>query len=325
MKTVEVAIEYVLTGLLALCAFGLPFTPWYGLDGKTLGARSDTLLGILGLAYLIGVIFDKIADTLLSPFDQWLRLRVACRRQDKTLCYSEDGFPQDILEFALRDKGGDCLEWMDSLRSRIRTARGLAVLGLPAVLGIAVYRDWDPLSPSLWRPFPHLVIAFNALFILVALLLSTSCRINRPDRVKKQKRAVDESAKAKQWPSTRSQCPAGSIGNQGQQCRQPASERWRPSKWFEIPRTNELVGDRADRANSLRRAKRNVWIRASPFVIMQAVSAVAVIVLACSQSKSSLSPEYVVLAAAGTVLALLALWVWYQITDTYMRFVAQRS
>ncbi|HAV77427.1 MAG TPA: hypothetical protein DCX53_08740, partial [Anaerolineae bacterium] len=52
-----------------------------------------------------------------------------------------DAFPQNKLEFRLRKAQDGRLQWMDSLKSRIRTSRELAVLGLPAALGIVVYRD----------------------------------------------------------------------------------------------------------------------------------------------------------------------------------------
>ncbi len=315
MKTVEVAIEYILTGLLMLCAFGLPFARLYGFDSSSLGTGNERLVGVLGLAYLFGVVFDKIADTLLSPFEQWQRFRAANDRQNKERCPTADGFPQDALEYRLRKEAGGHLEWMDSLRSRIRTTRGLAVWGLPAALGIALYQHSNPLHQSLWHPFPHLAIALNLLFIIVALLLSTLLQIVPSDPTKNKK--LRENKPAEACSSTQSQIPSGSAGNQ-----------WHPSKWFEIKRTEEFTGNKKERENVLNEVKPRVWIRASPYLLMQAVSAAGVIVLACSrppdwQSACSLSCRCAVLAVGGIVFALFALWVWYQITYTYMKFLAQ--
>lgn len=139
MKTVEVAVEYVLVGLLALFAFALPFFPG-ALDPAWLS--SEKLIGILGLAYLFGVVFDKIADTMLAPHEQYLRIAQARRNLKEgggSTGDSVDPFPQDRLENSVRSAGDGRLEWMDALRGRIRTTRGLAVFGLPAALGIVLY------------------------------------------------------------------------------------------------------------------------------------------------------------------------------------------
>ncbi len=139
MKTVEVAVEYVLVGLLALFAFALPFFPG-ALDPAWLS--SEKLIGILGLAYLFGVVFDKIADTMLAPHEQCLRIAQACKNLKEgggSTGDSVDPFPQDRLENGVRSAGDGRLEWMDALRGRIRTTRGLAVFGLPAALGIVLY------------------------------------------------------------------------------------------------------------------------------------------------------------------------------------------
>src|SRR5258705_12994449 len=106
MKTAEVAIEHVLTGVLALCAFLLPL-----LSGSSFNERmleSETLIGVLGMAYLFGVVFDKLADTVLSPIEQWLRLGLANEfLEENGPRYNGDPFPQDVLEYSLRgDKNG---------------------------------------------------------------------------------------------------------------------------------------------------------------------------------------------------------------------------
>lgn len=136
MKTVEVAVEYVLVGLLALFAFALPFFPG-ALDPAWLS--SEKIIGILGLAYLFGVVFDKIADTMLAPHEQCLRIAQACKNRKERRDRTGDPFPQDRLENSVRSAGDGRLEWMDALRGRIRTTRGLAVFGLPAALGIVLY------------------------------------------------------------------------------------------------------------------------------------------------------------------------------------------
>ncbi|MCP5044879.1 MAG: hypothetical protein GY944_27950 [bacterium] len=149
MKTAEVAIEHVLAGLLVISAFLLPFVSELPV---VLEPELDTkdVVGVLGLAYMIGVVFDRVADTLLSPRERYLRLEVAAKHASKS---AGDPFPQRELEYELREKNDGRLEWMDSLRSRIRTARELGVWGQPAALGLVVYAvsraDAQPYSPAL--------------------------------------------------------------------------------------------------------------------------------------------------------------------------------
>src|SRR5438034_6254538 len=138
MKTAEVAIEHILTGVLALCAFLLPFLSEFGIAGKVL--QNEVLVGALGVAYLFGVAFDRLADTILSSMEHYLRLSLADEYLgNKKPTLDGDPFPQDQLEFALRSQKSGRLEWMDSLRSRIRTSRGLCVLGAPAAMGLLIF------------------------------------------------------------------------------------------------------------------------------------------------------------------------------------------
>ena len=140
MSTAQVSIELVLAGILALCAFVLPFLG--GQDITTDLLQSNALIGVLGAAYLFGVVFDKLADTLLMPMENHLRLKQAAKYLHKKPKFKgKDAFPQNILEFRLRKAQDGRLQWMESLKSRIRTSRELAVLGLPAALGIIVYQD----------------------------------------------------------------------------------------------------------------------------------------------------------------------------------------
>jgi hypothetical protein len=172
MNTAEVAVEHVLTGLLALCAFLLPLLS--GIEVNESLLTSETLIVVLGLAYLFGVVFDRLADTVLSPIEQWVRLKLADRLYTiKALEYKGDPFPQDDLEFSLRGEQSGRLDWMDSLRSRIRTSRGLAVFGLPAAMGIAILRPGNPMSQLRWDWWPHAAVAVNLILLFTAVCVSS--------------------------------------------------------------------------------------------------------------------------------------------------------
>lgn len=176
MKTAEVAIEHVLTGILALCAFALPLLSGSN-NLQKLFTHDSAVVGVLGAAYLIGVVFDRLADTMLSPMEQYLRLKLAGRwlaerlKNKAPLYKGVDPFPQDALEFSLRGGEGGRLEWIDSLRGRIRTCRGLAVFGAPAAMGVAIFVHFTPgLGNGQWSWQPRLVIGLNLLFVLLSVL-----------------------------------------------------------------------------------------------------------------------------------------------------------
>ena len=67
MKTAEVAIKHVLAGLLSFCAFMWPLLSGFNVDQKLL--QSGAMLGVPGMAYMPGIVFDKLADTVLSPIE----------------------------------------------------------------------------------------------------------------------------------------------------------------------------------------------------------------------------------------------------------------
>jgi hypothetical protein len=137
MQTIEVAVEYVLVGLLAFAAFVLPFLAAIPFDQ----ANTQSVVGLIGLAYFAGVVFDKIMDVQLSPIEQFLRFCKALELvKEKKALTGDDPFPQDLLEFEIRKSDDGRSAWMDALRSRIRMCRGVSVLGIPAAMGFSVYR-----------------------------------------------------------------------------------------------------------------------------------------------------------------------------------------
>jgi len=177
MNTAQVSIELVLAGILALCAFVLPFFPDADLNSDLL--TSEALVGVLGLAYLLGVIFDKLADAMLQPTEHLLRLKQA----DEYLCdhphfKGNDAYPQNKLEFNLRKSKDGRLDWMNSLKSRIRTSRELAVLGLPAAMGIVIHQSAAPQ----WISIP---IALNLLLFIITVWIESN--------------TVDKGSKPSRW------------------------------------------------------------------------------------------------------------------------------
>ncbi len=170
MSTAQVSIELVLAGILALCAFVLPF--FTGVDiGKNL-FEDNIWIAVLGLAYLIGVVFDKLADTILSPFEHIQRLRLADEYLAANPAVKEqDAFPQSAMEAHLRKENDGRLEWMESLKSRVRTSRELAILGLPATTGAVIYLGFT----TRWE---YAFVGVNLLLFMAAIGID----LRRPDK-----------------------------------------------------------------------------------------------------------------------------------------------
>lgn len=167
MNTAQVSIELILAGILALCAFVLPF--WRGTSIDPQFLQNEALIGFLGLAYLLGVVFDKLADTMLTPAEHFLRIKQGAKFLDDHKTFKgKDPFPQNDLEFSLKKAKDGRLEWMNSLKSRIRTSRELAVLGLPAVMGLTIYQT----TRASWWIF--LPVALNLLLFIVTIALEAS-------------------------------------------------------------------------------------------------------------------------------------------------------
>jgi hypothetical protein len=172
MSTAQVSIELVLAGILALCAFVLPFFTGTKIDNALLA--DNIWIAVVALSYLLGVVFDKLADTLLTPFENFLRLRQADKYLKSNPNFKKDPFPQNKLEFRLREEKNGRLEWMESLKSRIRTSRELAVLGLPATTGIAIYIGLANLKVSASIHWVHIFIVLNLVLFIASALLDSS-------------------------------------------------------------------------------------------------------------------------------------------------------
>ncbi len=137
MKSTELFVEQTLTGFLVLTAAAAPFMAWESLGKLPEEAKGgldiSSAAGAIGAAYLLGVIFDRFADTLLERFNRWNRLLFAIELKEKNEALSpDDPFPEDRIQVEVIHQGGEAWEWMDYLRSRIRIARAMAAF-VPAL------------------------------------------------------------------------------------------------------------------------------------------------------------------------------------------------
>lgn len=135
MKTTELFVEQVLIGIAVLFAGCLLAAP--ELLGHLLDAKFGEVAVLAGAAYLLGMFFDRFADTLLEDTEQHHRLLRGLRayyRQGGNLTI--DPFPENRWRARLWFSTDAATEQATYLRSRIRLTRAVAVL-LPA-LGVGV-------------------------------------------------------------------------------------------------------------------------------------------------------------------------------------------
>ena len=182
MKTTELFVEQTLTGFLVLGAAAAPFLSWETLqelpDEAKGGVDISSAAGAIGLAYLLGVIFDRFADTLLVRFNRWNRLLFAIELKAENEALSpDDPFPEDRLQIEVIHEGDEAWEWMDYLRSRIRIARAMTafVPALTLSMELAIgFRD----RPGVIRAVLGLVVAaYAAAFVLSQMLERSSRRL----------------------------------------------------------------------------------------------------------------------------------------------------
>ena len=184
MKTTELYVEQILIGGLILAIFALPAAPdivcWLTASAGAKGANNISLgLAVAGsvvglsIAYLLGLIFDRVIDTLMDPWLCHLRLRFAHEQFAKIPIRTEDPFPEADLTLRVFQIGGDVAERFDYLRVRIRLSRAMAALGpgLTVATAVGLRRIFDP-SFSIFSNDP-LVLGFAIMAAYIVALTLT--------------------------------------------------------------------------------------------------------------------------------------------------------
>ena len=182
MKTTELFVEQTLTGLLILAAGAAPFLSWEKLEklpGEAKGGIDiSSAAGAIGIAYLLGVIFDRFADTLLERINRWNRLLFAIelKKENKSLS-PDDPFPEDRLQIEVIHKGHEAWEWMDYLRSRIRIARAMAVFVPAVTLSMELAVGFRAHPGTIKAALALVVAAYVAAFLASRILERSSRRL----------------------------------------------------------------------------------------------------------------------------------------------------
>lgn len=158
MKTTELFVEQVLIGFLVLLVAALVF--WADVYAFLI-RRSDKSLELIvtgglliGTAYLIGMVYDRVADTLLQHLESHGRLQFALAKlKVRGEGFEHYTFPQiDPFkdgEYRMRVLGnGEATAHMEYLRSRIRLTRAMATL-IPGLM-VAFLLALDAGEAGIW-------------------------------------------------------------------------------------------------------------------------------------------------------------------------------
>jgi len=147
MKTTEIFIEQVLVGSIVLAIAVLPLYAEIPCRWPTIECTKLTFVGgvaggavLLGLVYLVGMVFDRLADTILETWERHMRLRFAFKATTGWPRPWRDPFPEGKYKTRILIQGGAVSEWIEYLRTRIRLARSLAIFlpGLTVALQAAL-------------------------------------------------------------------------------------------------------------------------------------------------------------------------------------------
>ena len=133
MKTTELFVEQVLIGLVVITTAALMVSD--ELLKTILEANLGAVAVLAAGAYLVGIVYDRLADTLLQDLERHNRLLFALNLHYKSPQDTSDPFPEDELRNRLL-YNGEASDYAHYLRSRMRLTRALTTLIPP--MGVAV-------------------------------------------------------------------------------------------------------------------------------------------------------------------------------------------
>ena len=215
MKTTELFVEQVLIGFLVLLVAALVF--WgdvYAFAARRSDKTIDVLVtgGVLvGAAYLIGMVYDRIADTLLQDIEGHGRLQFALsrfklkKRKIRTVESKIQDEDVHVKVFNLKERddpfeegkyrmkvlaSSEATGQMDYLRSRLRLTRAMATI-IPA-LTLALLLGVDNGESGTWWTVAALSIpiVYGATFLAKAWRLEDAL-FSRPPKTNQHSKLND--------------------------------------------------------------------------------------------------------------------------------------
>jgi hypothetical protein len=122
----------------------------------------------LGAAYFLGMLYDRVADTLLEDQEKRSRLRYALERyENKKVSFSaKDLFPENILRIQIFNARSGISEHTSYLRSRIRLLRALTTLIPALTVSYVIYGLMEG-----QKGWPYLrIVGTGGLFLIYSLV-----------------------------------------------------------------------------------------------------------------------------------------------------------
>lgn len=141
MKTTELFVEQVIIGLAVLVAGGLMLPG--DLAQRVFHANLGEIAVIVAAAYLVGIIYDRVGDTLLQDLERHGILLFALGRRVRAPD-PNNPFPIGRLRLAVLQGPDGVATYAHYLRSRIRLMRALTTLAplLCAAVGLGLLDRW---------------------------------------------------------------------------------------------------------------------------------------------------------------------------------------
>lgn len=299
MKTTEVFVEQVLVGAMVLFTAMLVFLPETVVCFPVLPSRAISLGVVLtGVCYLLGIVFDRVADTLTDDLAVHNRVRFALRVLAGTAPWLStwvDPYPEDRLRirgFRATEAENDYEHY---LRVRIRLARAVAVY-LPALsaacaVGAVRFMELGAIRPTCAELLASPPVGEELLFRFAAIPIVYAATI--PFR--------------RLW-----------VG------RGPRTDDADEMKTY-ASRHDFLDGERIIKPKDQPRRYRRalvydfVWSRISVLWLFPGGFAFWTV----------FANEIPAIVEAGVVtgflLSLLSIWVWWRVSGTYMTFIRDRN
>jgi hypothetical protein len=304
MKTAELQVEHVLIGAVVLATGLVPWLPelsrWVEHHDNALNLVAGAVS--LGAAYLLGIMFDRLADTLTEPLERHQRLRFGLRQRfiiarvkwtDDPQQPWPDLFPEDRYRMqALRDEEA-VVAWVDYQRLRVRLSRALAiylpVLTWCAVVGLGRYRDIGP---------PHVQLAWIG-WLVIGLTWVVTLWL--------ESRAPDQHSS--EW-NTLFTAPRTD---------RPAAIAYAKACGFDD------AGDVEDRKRKQRITLARAFAYNPAFVGAMVLIGMTVALAAVLDSNRQPALEMLPAAILGGALSVLAMRTWWRISYTYRTYLKQAS
>lgn len=174
MKTTEIFVEQVLIGLLVLATGYLPYCNTGKIKELFESKSIVEGAGIVAIAYLLGIVFDRFADTLLSRLEQYHRLKYTINLIENGKQHrNHDPYPEDKFQNKILKDNNGTTEKMNYFRSRIRLSRALSIFTPALTISglLSLLRDSGQDKDTILVFLVSTAVIYLLCFIIVAFVL----------------------------------------------------------------------------------------------------------------------------------------------------------